>query len=292
MLELPAHRIESAGVDWLTATAHRSKANEPFYELGKQLIEDNARMGNDLSNWKAQGYHGLKSGGVRVGLRHDTFICQLSSDDAREMWMPVAKLATNITRIDLQVTFNFLRRQKRFFHEEWKRATGSHTGRGRKSNVTLITSTLSGDSIYLGQRSSDVYARCYDKGVESKTEASCKVVRHEIELKRDAAKRTAARLMASPSPESLALSLVARHMRTKQLRTPGAIELDRESARARQTTDNDRRLRWLGSAVAPSVAVLLQAGRLDDVLSALGLTEACQAWCSTLQHRKDDRDDA
>jgi DNA relaxase NicK len=290
---LPAHKIESVGVDWLTATAYRNHTHEDFYEYGKSLIEMNAKLGNDISNWKAQGYHGLKCAGVRVGLRHDTFIVQLSSDDARESWKQVASLSSNISRLDLQVTYEFERAHKEFFIEEHQRAISSKATKGRKANITLITSTLTGDSIYLGQRSSDVYARCYDKGRESKQMEAFKLIRHEIELKRDAATRTVARLIASPDSDALALGLVSAHFDRKHLRTSSAIHPHRESARACQTTDNTRRLRWLHGSVAPSVAVLLEAGEHEAVLKSLGLLEAVKELCRSgkLKSMKEDKRD-
>jgi hypothetical protein len=276
---LPAHKIDSFGVDWLTATAHRKGDNQSFYELGKDLISDNAKLGNDVSTWKGQGYHGTKCSGVRVGLRHDTWIVQLSSDDAREQWKQVAALSDNVSRIDLQVTYEFERAQKDFFIEEHRRAVEGKAGKGRTANVTLITSTLSGDSIYLGQRSSDVYARCYDKGRESREAEAFKLIRHEIELKREVAKRTVKRLLASDNADTLCRGLVSRHFDQKHLRTSGEIYAHRENARACIKTDNSRRLRWLHSAVRPSVQVLLEAGEVEAVLKSLGLVDAVAALC-------------
>lgn len=283
---LPAHKIDSAGVDWLTATAYRTRSNEQFYELGKDIIADNAKHGNDVTNWKAQGYHGLKCAGARVGLRHDTFIVQLSSDDARERWREVAALSNNVSRIDLQVTYEFERAQKKFFIEEHKRAINAAGGRGRKGNVTLITSTLQGDSIYLGQRSSDIYARCYDKGLESKQMPACRLVRHEVELKREPAKRTVERLIESEDPATLSFEMVSRHFQLKELRTSRQIYGNRESARACITSDNARRLRWLHAAVRPSIAVLLEAGEHEAVLKSLGLLAPVQELCRSGQLKR------
>jgi len=290
---LPAHKIESVGVDWLTATAYRNRNHEEFYEHGKSLIGINARLGNDISNWKAQGYHGVKCGGVRVGLRHDTFIVQLSSDDARERWKDVAALSSNVSRVDLQVTYAFEQVHKNFFIEEHRRAVAAKAESGRKANVTLITSTLSGDSIYLGQRSSDVYARCYDKGRESRQAEAFKLIRHEIELKRDVARRTVARLIQSDDSDALALGLVSAHFDRKHLSTSSAIHPHRESARARISSDNSRRLRWLHASVSPSVQVLLEAGECEAVLKSLGLLKAVQELCRSgqLKSMKEDKQD-
>ncbi len=288
---LPAHIIESAGVDWITCTAPRARAHEEFYEVGKSLVEDAARLGNDVSNWQGQGYHGVRAAGVRVGLRYDTFICQLSSDDARDNWKRVHALASNVSRLDLQVTYRFKRAQPKFFRDEHRRAVAGRGGKGRKSNVTLITSTLQGDSIYLGQRSSDVYARCYDKGMESKEAPAGSLIRHEIELKRDVARRTSDRLSLSPSDSLLSVALVSRHMSGKHLRTSGLDDSNPQIARARQITDNVRRKRWLHSAVRPSVEVLLAAGEVEAVLDCLGLREAVEALCASgqLKRRKESK---
>ncbi len=283
---LPPHKIASVGVDWLTATAYRTRANEAFYEHGKDLISSNAKLGNDVSNWKAQGYHGVKCAGVRVGLRHDTFIVQLSSDDARESWKDVTALSNNVSRVDLQVTYAFERAHKNFFREEHQHALDAKAANGRKSNITLITSTLSGDSIYIGQRTSDIYARCYDKGRESREADACRLIRHEIELKRDRAKRTVERLIQSEDSDALSLGLVSDYFNRKHLRTSGQIDCNRESARACIRTDNTRRLRWLHSAVKPSIAVLLAAGEHEAVLKSLGLLEAVQELCRSGELRK------
>jgi len=270
------HSVVSVGVDWLTATAYRTRRHERFHKLGKQLLEQAEARGNDVSVWKAQGYRGTKAGGVRQALRHDTHIIQLSSDDARESWKDVAALATNISRLDLQVTFEFERARPEFFHEQHERAKSGMTGRGRKRNLTFITSRLTGDSLYFGQRTSDVYGRCYDKGMESKSCERGKMVRQELETKRDAARDLAARLIQVEDERAEVGAFVCSYMARQSLLTPANFDLDRESARARQTSDADRRMRWLARGVAPCVRLLLDAGRIEDVLTALGLMDAAR----------------
>jgi hypothetical protein len=276
MTELEPHKIVSIGVDWLTATAYRTRANEPFRDLGRRLLSGAVKQGNDVSTWKAQGYRGLKSSGVREGLRHDTHIIQLSGDEALDNWRAVADLATNVSRLDLQVTFEMEVVRPDFFERQHAAARDAVGGRGRKSNVTFITSRLTGDSLYLGQRTSDIYARCYDKGMESKCAPRGKLIRHELEMKRDVAKSAVARLREGTSEAVEIASMVCSHMSKQSLATPTHAEIDRESARARLIPDNDRRLRWLRGAVKPSVEHLIRAGRVAEVLESLGLMEVAE----------------
>lgn len=279
-----AHTVVSVGVDWLTATAYRTRNHEQFHELGKSLLQAARERGNDVLPWKAQGYRGTKAGGVRQALRYDTHIIQLSSDDARESWRDVAALASNVSRLDLQVTFELERARPSFFREQHERASVGMKGRGRKRNLTYITSRLTGDSIYLGQRTSDIMGRCYDKGMEAKCAPRGRLIRHELEMKRDYAKRVAARLLKSSSEVADVGSLVCDYMRQQHLETAAYIYANRESARARQTTDNARRLRWLRSSVRPSVAVLVEAGSMADVLTSLGIMEAAREFFINYNH--------
>lgn len=289
MTSLPDHKIDSIGVDWITSTTPRTKNFEGFRELGMSLVEDAAKAGNDLRTWKRQGYAGYICAGVSVGWRGDSNLIQLRSDDARLSWKPVAEAAVNVSRLDLQMTYELKQAQADFLLDEHKSATAANLGRGRKRNLTLITSALTGDSVYFGQRSSDIYGRAYDKGLESKSAPKGKLIRHELEMKRDVAKSHAMKLCESPSPDMLIAGYVSSFMSRQHLRTSDNFHANRESARARSSSDNARRLRWLRSSVSRSVEVLLEAGELKAVLSSLGLLEAVGAACKSGQLKQWNR---
>jgi hypothetical protein len=269
------HTITSAGVDWLTATAYRSPAHRPFYDEANRLLEACASLGNEVTTWKANGYHGRRAAGVAVGVRSDTWIARLSSDDARESWRTLYPHASNVSRFDVQVTFRLTRQDVTFFERQRALALASTKRRGRRSNVTLITSSLSGDSLYLGQRTSDIYARCYDKGREEKSEPAGMVVRQELEYKRDRAKDAAAHLYQSTSDAIESGRLVSTFFKSFAVQTMKVDEGFAVGARGRATTDS-LRLAWLGRAVAPSIKVLLAQGKLREVLRALELDEYVQ----------------
>jgi hypothetical protein len=264
--------IESAGVDWMTATAYRGRHGERFYERSNDLISDAARQGNDIRLWRAGGYHGKQCAGIISGQRHDTYILKLSSDDARESWRESFQLSSNVSRIDVQATFRLPSRDVAFISRQRDNALEAKSGRGRKSNVTLIQSSSQGDSLYLGQRSSDVYARCYDKGKEQKTDKSGLLIRQELEYKGDRAKQVAGVLAESPSAGVKSASIVSSYMRGRGIQTLTSVDSFYVGARGRVSSDIAS-LRWMRAAVRPSIIRLLARDRLADVLMALGLSD-------------------
>jgi hypothetical protein len=267
--------IVNAGVDWLTATAYRTRECETFYETAQTLLEESASIGNEVSTWKAGGYHGRRAAGVAVGVRNDTWIVRLSSDDARESWRRVYPLASNVSRLDVQVTFRLPQRDETFITRQRARALATNNKRGRRSDLKLISSTLDGDSIYLGKRTSDVYARCYDKGREEKSERSGIVIRQELEYKRERARSAASMLYQSASDEIESRQLVSSYFKRAGFQTM-PNEAEREVGARGRTTTIDAKLGWLSQAIRPSISFLLAQGRLSDTLRALGLDEHVQ----------------
>jgi len=263
---------EGVGVDWLTATRFKSLHDDSFRDLGHSLISEAEGYGNEKRNWKGQGYHGLLCGGVVVATRADTDMIKLSSEDARDHWRKVAELSTNISRLDLQITFRLRQPRPTFITEQRERAVIAKKGRGRRGNITLIQSTLDGDSLYLGKRSSDVYARCYDKGKELKQEKAGVLIRQELEYKRGLATEVATRLARSESEMVEAALIVSGYMEGAGLQTMSGGARFAGCARDR-TVSHDAKRRWIKNAVAPSVATLIRAGLLSEVIDDLGLSE-------------------
>lgn len=264
--------LQSVGVDYITATAYRTRDRERFHDLGMHLIEQSARLGNELCNYKANGYHGHKCGGVVRGIRHDTHIIRLSSDDAREHWREVYAEATNISRIDLQVTFSLDRADEGYIRDEHARAIASKQGRGRRREVELRWNNIKGDTLTLGCRTSDVFARVYDKGREQKSDPAGKLIRHEVEYKRAMARAVAERLHGSESELLDVPGLVSTYIGRFGVRTTANAEPAIQCARGR-TTDCDVKRRWLTSAVRPSISLLVSKGLLREVLSDLDLLQ-------------------
>lgn len=265
------HALTSAGCDWLTATARRVAANEPFHELGMMLLEEEAESGNDIRQWKWMGYHGRATNSLRVGVRRDSWLLSLSSEVARSHWREVYALADNVSRLDVQATVELDQAHPSIVRELHGEATAQRRRTGRPTNYTLLSSTISGDTLYVGQRSSDRYLRCYDKGVESRCAPAGKLLRYECEFKRGPARAVASSMYQSPEDTAYATGVISEHFLRRGLRVPSSCEEGRWDASSLTPADVDRKLLWLGRAIAPTVRFLLDRGRSQDVLRALGL---------------------
>lgn len=285
--------LVSAGVDYITATVPRTSKHERFHELGRALVEKQAQIGHEVRTWRASSYHGQQTDGVVRGLRHDTHIIRLSSEMAHEHWFEVYELANNITRLDCEITFQLKHRRVSFFREMEARAIAAKAGRGRKRTVELRANNIKGDALYIGSRQSEVYGRCYDKGMESKTQDAGWLVRQELEYKGDRAGLIAARLALSPSVEVECKRLVSSYMRSVEIETVRCKMPAEMSARGKSVSKLPK-LGWLRGNVRPTVERLIAAGRLNDVLDALGLSAhvVSVADCAQRLTRKDDDSDA
>lgn len=270
------YALTSAGVDYLTATAYRTSKHEPFDELGRELLREQERAGHEVKTWRSSGYHGLQSEGVIRGLRYDTHIIKLSSDMAHSHWREVAALASNVSRLDVEITFELEDARPDIFTSNHALALSHKLGRGRRRNVTLIQSTVDGDSIYLGKRSSETYGRMYDKGREQKSAPAGKLIRQELEFKGDTAKRITSELTQSQLAELECHRIVSDYMRASGLQTTW-YDGKRAMAARESRAAKPRSFRWLETSCRPSVVRLCDAGRLDEVLDALGLTPYVQA---------------
>jgi Replication initiation factor len=274
-IELPPHKLISAGVDYLTATAYRGSKSDPFEALGHRLIEAQARIGHEVRTWKGSQYHGTLTDGVIRGVRHDTHIIRLSSDMAHEHWQDVVALANNITRIDCEVTFELMKPRPRILRENEALAYRATTGRGRRREIELRATRTRGDTLYLGRRQSEVYARFYDKGREMKTQVAGKLLRQELEFKGDRAKTVATTLSAVPCHVTECAAIVSTYMERCGLQTVRRCAPATMGARG-MSRSKPVKLRWLEQAVRPSISRLLAAGQLQNVLDALGLSEYVQ----------------
>lgn len=273
VLSLP-HQIESSGVDWITASAPRAREFEPLYEQGRELVIAERDIGNDVSVWKWQGYHGVKCGGASVGRRRDGVIIQLRSDTAREHWREIIPHAANVSRIDLQLTARLDEAHAELIRAQYARLRRAKNLRGRPVEATLIDSRSRGSSLYLGRRSSDRFARMYDKGGEERSAEPGKLIRWELELKKKTALQMASELARAESVDAVAAATVSEHFRSRRVQ---CIELTLQglaTPRPPATTSNATKMAYLRAVVAPMLVKLLKSYTLAEVMASLGLDDS------------------
>lgn len=267
--DLPANSTASIGVDWITATQFRIDDVKPLLKVAKGIVSKEVQRGNDRRTWKGQGYFGERAGGASWGVRGDTYIAMLSSGCARENWREVGEWATNCTRLDLQQTILLEEEDRGFFDRMEAFLLSRPAGRGRSAQVTRVRDSKGGNTLYLGSRTSDVYYRVYDKGVESGTYEPGRLIRFEIELKRDLAKTAMLNVLRSKSEKDEILSIIAGLFGRQSVNISSSYVQLLEVACVDSSSDVQQRLRYLAKSVRPLVQKLISAGFEDEAMACL-----------------------
>lgn len=268
------YKIASA-VDWLTVTTADDRIGaswtEKYMHYRDTLPGDNPHLVQ--KPWKSLGYDGVGVPGIRLGKAKNVgYIVILSGGVSDQLWQFFLPGARRVTRIDLAVTVNFglaLPRLASLYYDHVTEAEKQDKGR----KYTLITNNKGGQTFYVGSRSSQQFARVYDKGIEAKVAPQGFCWRYEVEYKKPLASQIARALDNVGEQNSKAI--IGTIYRWFQSR--GVPPLFRETAEgvnasveARVTSD-DRKINWLHSQVRPTVEYLIARGRNIEVLFALGL---------------------
>ena len=276
--------IES-GVDWLTATCLPMENRGRFRDCAYDILSAEMEAGNFGKPWRWRDYEGVTCGQVDIGERYDSAIVRLRGRVAAKNWRDVFNLSTQISRVDFQSTI-----RTDFDNLEWlgsilRRAEKRPRGQLAKPVITGIFGTDGAATVYFGSRQSSRFARIYEKGVESGEEHYRGCLRFELEMKGKVATANCRQASRVPSElayvgerlreyfsrndavTALALERVYGPMNAACLKTSGMYERLPGSS-----TDCSRRLRWLESAVRPSILALIRRGMLPAVVAALGLS--------------------
>lgn len=268
---VPATAVLSAGVDWLTATSPRDYDPLPFTRFGEWLVRAQAAIGGQVRPERRLGYVGLGANHCFWGQRHDGVMVQLAGADAAEWWSVPVGMGAHVTRIDLQVTADVGRDLKWLALRHWREACRFRPARGRPAEPEILAHPRRGDTLYLGDRSSELHARCYDKHREQPGDYPVGAWRYEVEYKSAAAQVTAARLLdATPYLPRLAAT-VHEHFAEHGCR-PLFSQQDAplELLLPRSRTDDARARRWLRQQVRGTVQRLARKGLYEELLADLG----------------------
>lgn len=275
-------RIEraTAGVDWLTATCQDKQLAFRLESLADEAATRLATRGMLTDHWQWRGYRGWKIGGLKWGKREDGVICIISGEAARAGWCEVMHFATNITRIDLALTFYLEKPYPQLANiiYEYLLAVKESREALTRMHFSWIVNHQRAETLYVGSRSSDQFGRVYDKGLESACASEPGYIwRYEIELKQERAKKVADGLyshyMKDCDVTKRIASTVNHWFESRYVPVAGdhyATPYEMEvSARV---TDADAKLNWLSRQVSPTVSKLFAAGvARERVEEALGL---------------------
>ena len=181
-------------------------------------------------------------------------------------------MGTRTTRLDVQATARFTPGQPDLAKHVHAAAIRYGRQHARAPAVRFSGEDVRIQTVYLGSRTSERYGRVYDKMAESKDEHFRDCWRWEVEVKGDPADHLTRRLVATEHANDLALAHLRTYFDGAGVDPPMQLpQLDGPWRIAYRHTDDDRRLRWLREQVAPVLIGLVDRGRRDDALDAMGV---------------------
>lgn len=269
--------IESR-VDYLTATCltdslHEGQSFDRALEFAYDMVETEHRKGNDKKLWKSESFEGFRSGQICVGRNERGLLFRLSGALAAEHWRTVYRDASNVSRIDCAATVRLTDRWRDLSQVHHLEALDYQREHSPKLRVTRIDGGKHGNTLNVGSRSSNAYARIYDKSAESGLEQYEDCWRYELEAKKAYALQVAMRLGSEErdglGPAAIAFGWLHRH----GVRPPSIGRLYGITMPVTAESDDSRRLNWLMSTIKPGVQSLIARGKLTEVLNALGMSE-------------------
>jgi hypothetical protein len=283
--------ILESGIDWLTATAPRGLLSDQLIARAEPLLHQQSSAGNRILLWKGSGYHGRTSGEVSLGVGREGAIITLKSREALLSAEPFLEEGYRVTRLDLQTTCVDESKVADRWQTEYAALLGRKKKAGRPILADLRLNSRGGSTLYLGSPKSDIIARGYDKGVEQKIAQAGECQRLEVQFRRKPAKRQAARLIESENRDDYIATIVTTFFGTRGIRVPrvsrklSRLSLQHENLYSKRAeTDEARSLRWLGTLVRPSIERLIQSGKREEVLKALGLNDQIASLDSLVKH--------
>lgn len=272
MILEPGHMASS--IDWLTMTVKNRVQRDIIARMAEEETTRLEEAGHERVNYVSHGYSGWRAGGVTYGCRKDDDIVRLSGNAAGERWRTWGKHASNVSRIDLQVTHRIEGPPKSLGRTIYNGLAEGDIALRRARGQAIIESSDGGCTLYVGSRTSEVFLRLYDKGVE---QAFCEpglLWRWEVELKDASAKAMYQDLTRLGCSDMIIAGHVRRIWSERGITPPWKPTAETCAPYVtRPVTDVARKLSWLRNQVSPTVAYLIRRGLRADVLQALGVSE-------------------
>lgn len=267
-----SYAIVQSQVDWLTVTRPSSLEDDRLLNLGECIAHSESKTDPNITHWAWHGYDGKRGEHFAYGRRFDSDILQLSGDLAAEWFDEAWTRAAKCTRIDLAVTVRYDGGKEWVARDGYQQGLDWNAEHGRGPERTLIVNGRGGSTTYIGTRTSDLYARLYDKWRESGDERYRYCWRWEVEAKADIAGRVCARISSAGNRASECADIVATHFVRRGVSAEWMEGRDvRRIETVRRPSGVASRLGWLDSSVRPVIERLLPLVSEEDLLNALGL---------------------
>ena len=271
--------VIDAGIDYISLTMPNTNPNIQAWTLAANAyLQEISATGIEMNESRRLGYEGLAVGGSFVGVRERDTAAIYSGERAKSGFDRLYRPDTHVSRIDMQVSFRFnvtANNIAQVARNSVQRANQRISG-ARQRNATLMEDLRGGATCYVGTRTSEQFARIYNKDAESGKPEYERVWRYEVQLKNKLAVKLAEQLSAGVYQRSNhALVFVKQWLSHRGVSTPwkSDAELLPLPKVTQQSTQLEEKLTWLRTQVRPTLRVLLKYGLRDAILEALGLDE-------------------
>lgn len=272
---LPAYSFTplSAGVDWLTATARGGKEGRAFRELQNALRDDERAAGGDVKPATLRDYIGYRGEGWFVGRRPSDSLTIISGARCAALYEKFARTATNVSRLDLQVTVWTHGEQPTLAREAYHYLRSLPPQRGRPRNLTLIQSHPKGETLNVNRRTSDAYGRLYDWSAAHTQGEARTLWRYEVEFKRHYAAAQARAALGASCLRTYTSHTVHSWFKVRGLPPTWNTEELPESQELAALKIGRDELGWFKSSLRITLTKAINRHGLPAVLEALGLSD-------------------
>lgn len=264
--------IQEAGIDWITATAEAGPNSLGLTAQAETIVDQLAADGYKRRPWARWGFVGESARFASFGHRTDDTCVVLSGWVADGFFVDIARWATKISRLDIQVTVKTEPSLEGVARRHYAELIRAGPGGRQGATASSIESSDGSSTTYLGRRISAKWLRIYDKGRESGDEHYTGCWRYELELKNDAAMATVRYLLDSDNRERDIGATLFRHCVThgaNPIYSPNGEGLHLSAPRP--FTDFDQRCDWLAKSVAGAAQEVSNVVGPEALLRILGV---------------------
>lgn len=263
--------VVSAGVDWITATAKGGDAGLRMDRFASRELDSQRASGLKVFPQNRMGFEGSAGPHFFFGRRKDGVMVQVGGPLSDSLLDEIVPLASNVSRLDLQVTCFTQGEVVDLALNGWDRLKTLPPGTGRPRSYSLIIGHPSGQTLYINSRRSDNFGRLYDKGVQSKCGPAGLLWRYEVEFKRAVAKHHSAECHASRQSAVYAGGLVHSWMSLRGV-LPAFAPAGVLSSKCGRLQDSSKDvLTWFEQSLSVTVAKAIKQHGPKRVIESLGL---------------------
>lgn len=262
--------------DWLTATWKGTEEALSAWRLAHRLLSREEAAGERIGPLTMHGFQGWQGRHIALGKRGEEVIVRCGGESAARWACQFLRFGGRPSRLDVQTTVRCVSPAPTIFGELWDAGTGARRKGGRPVSLALTQMKPAGTLLTVGRRSSAIYGRAYDKGIETHSAPPFKLLRFEVEAKKHAARALGAMLCHADDLECLCSTFVSSQFSrwglTSRLPSSGreGIPASRQALSPRAPSDAQRKLEWTRTTVRPFLNRLLTIVGERAMRDALG----------------------